>query len=1313
MTIILIVILLLMAAPAQANHTALHTTATALSPGQYAIISNATGPSGGQYKNPITYTDSMAWDPINHKFVYCGEDEGQHFYEVPIYDEATNVFSRGVAMPGNAFTVSFACAHQYDATTIDTSSSRMYFSMQTNAKSFVESEGGTFYDMIRYNITAGTWTTLPAQNVEARDGACCLSIAYFPERLSVVYITSQGHVLEFKEATQAWTAINLTQPANWNQASFNFAEYSQQNAAVFFGTSTRMWKLASNGTITRMADPPAALYGGGWGGNITADPVTGQLVAYVPETSLGGYPNYNLASYNPATNTWSAVQTNVLPKFAYPNSIGGITSAPVSNYGVIVSHICGIFSGVCDGRILVYKHTASAPDTTPPTTPTSLVATPISSTQINLTWTASTDNIGVTGYKVERCTAAACVNFVEIATPSINSYNNTGLTASTLYRYRVRATDAAGNLSTYSTIAQATTNASGGLTPDQDFANRCAGPGVVRCLGFDVDNVDVICCSGNGNPAANLQGPITASHTYAVDAVTKKSGKGALKFHNAANGDPSHVFNYSCCGDSIQPPSGWIGNFANQGGHELYFQYSIYMDDGYINGQNYWVKGSKILLLHQDALSCGDKEITMNTNGNRLAHGYFVCGGYGWNVGDASGPSGTTFDTTNGGSVYLQQGLTLDCHYGTRANCLYWQPNKWQTVLLRVKTPTQWRLPNGTGGTADGELDVWYAVDGGAYIQTQKIRGLGIFSCVILANCATEAINNFTLSFHTNDIIGGTTSPVESNVWFDEVIVSQLPIPAPGTVTPDTTNPTVAITSPIPPTTSTTTSPIAVSGTATDNVSVTSVTWTCIQCVTKGGTATSSPGTSISWLIPALDLTAGTNTLNVVAHDAAGNVSTAATLTIAYAPSPVYWASPTGSGATCGTTGNTDPKSGYTTFAKGLTCVSAGNTLMLKGGTYTDTALPLANSGTSFSNPITVRNAPGETVTLTGNNPIDWYGGTFHHLIVDGSDGTTTRCSATTSCTTRIIFDFTGTNNSVTTNLATFIRFKGIELKNSVDTGLQFSENGNGHELINSKIHNNGDTSSSGVPQDHGVYQKSRNGIIDGNEIYSNCGAGVHAYIATDNNANDNLIVRNNSIHDNGTCTGQMHAVIVSSGVNIRVYNNLIYSNDGPGITVYNIAADGAQIYNNTVYNNTQQGAWLYPGPAATGTIWRNNIFSANVPNVDFTGGTVTSSNNLCSTALTGCAATETPGTTFANPAGFNFALRNGSVAINQGTNLSSFFTTDITGLPRPATGAWEIGAYEFIASIPPVVTIINPTSAPTLGVTQPLFSLGGTSNLP
>ncbi len=46
---------------------------------------------------------------------------------------------------------------------------------------------------------------------------------------------------------------------------------------------------------------------------------------------------------------------------------------------------------------------APPPDTMPPSAPANLAVTSASSTQVNLSWTASTDNVGVTGYMVERC----------------------------------------------------------------------------------------------------------------------------------------------------------------------------------------------------------------------------------------------------------------------------------------------------------------------------------------------------------------------------------------------------------------------------------------------------------------------------------------------------------------------------------------------------------------------------------------------------------------------------------------------------------------------------------------------------------------------------------------------------------------------------------------------------------------------------------------------------------------------------------------------------------------------------------------------
>jgi hypothetical protein len=99
--------------------------------------------------------------------------------------------------------------------------------------------------------------------------------------------------------------------------------------------------------------------------------------------------------------------------------------------------------------------TAAAPDTTPPTAPSNLVANGSLGTAA-LSWTASTDNIGVTRYDVYRSNTQGFTPAPgnRIAQPTGTSYTDTGLASGTYY-YRVIAEDAAGNLSSPSNEATA------------------------------------------------------------------------------------------------------------------------------------------------------------------------------------------------------------------------------------------------------------------------------------------------------------------------------------------------------------------------------------------------------------------------------------------------------------------------------------------------------------------------------------------------------------------------------------------------------------------------------------------------------------------------------------------------------------------------------------------------------------------------------------------------------------------------------------------------------------------------------------------
>ena len=94
--------------------------------------------------------------------------------------------------------------------------------------------------------------------------------------------------------------------------------------------------------------------------------------------------------------------------------------------------------------------TPAAVDTQAPSVPANLSATVVSCTQINLSWDASTDNVGVTGYNIYR-------NSVYFTSVTNTVYSDIGLTPNTDYGYAIAAYDAAGNISAQCQVVTGTT----------------------------------------------------------------------------------------------------------------------------------------------------------------------------------------------------------------------------------------------------------------------------------------------------------------------------------------------------------------------------------------------------------------------------------------------------------------------------------------------------------------------------------------------------------------------------------------------------------------------------------------------------------------------------------------------------------------------------------------------------------------------------------------------------------------------------------------------------------------------------------------
>ena len=174
---------------------------------------------------------------------------------------------------------------------------------------------------------------------------------------------------------------------------------------------------------------------------------------------------------------------------------------------------------------------APSEDLQPPTAPTNLAASGGAGTA-SLTWSASTDNVGVTAYDVYRSTTP---NFTpgaanRVGQTASTSYTDTGLAAGTYY-YAVKAEDAAGNLSAASNQASAAVT-SGDTTPPG--VSVTAPPGgatisaTVQVAASASDNVGVVGVQFKLDGA--LLGPeLTASpYTMAWDTATVANGSHAL-----------------------------------------------------------------------------------------------------------------------------------------------------------------------------------------------------------------------------------------------------------------------------------------------------------------------------------------------------------------------------------------------------------------------------------------------------------------------------------------------------------------------------------------------------------------------------------------------------------------------------------------------------------------------------------------------------------------------------------------------------------------------------------------------------------------
>lgn len=206
--------------------------------------------------------------------------------------------------------------------------------------------------------------------------------------------------------------------------------------------------------VLKAAVTQTSVWNGGYGADVT---ITNSGDA----ASTSWTVEFDLPSGTAITSSWSSVRTSAGQHHRFTNAgfNGKVNPGASVKFGFNASGgslptNCTINGAPCGGG------TTPPADTQAPTVPAGLRSTGVTSSSVSLAWTASTDDVGVTGYEVLLGNAVSTTTTGTSATVS-------GLSPATAHSFSVRAKDAAGNTSAASTAVTATTGPdSGGGTVD-------------------------------------------------------------------------------------------------------------------------------------------------------------------------------------------------------------------------------------------------------------------------------------------------------------------------------------------------------------------------------------------------------------------------------------------------------------------------------------------------------------------------------------------------------------------------------------------------------------------------------------------------------------------------------------------------------------------------------------------------------------------------------------------------------------------------------------------------------------------------------
>ncbi|WP_103072508.1 reprolysin-like metallopeptidase [Aquimarina sediminis] len=209
---------------------------------------------------------------------------------------------------------------------------------------------------------------------------------------------------------------------------------------IFYDISNTNFSITGGNGDTQAPTAPSGLTAS----NITQSTINLNWNASTDNVGVTGYDVYQGSTVITTVTTTSYQVT-------------GLTANTTYSFSIKAKDAAGNQSSASN---IMNATTLPQTDTQAPTPPSGLTASNITQTTTDLTWNASTDNVGVSGYDVYQGSTV-------VATVNTTSHQVTGLSTNTAYSFSVKAKDAAGNQSSASNIVNITTLPSGG--------NSCTG----------------------------------------------------------------------------------------------------------------------------------------------------------------------------------------------------------------------------------------------------------------------------------------------------------------------------------------------------------------------------------------------------------------------------------------------------------------------------------------------------------------------------------------------------------------------------------------------------------------------------------------------------------------------------------------------------------------------------------------------------------------------------------------------------------------------------------------------------------------------